>query len=376
MNIPLMNLKAQYAKIQDEIQQAVNRVLESANFIMGPDVAEFESEFARFCRAKHCLSVANGTDALTIVLKAFELQPGDRVLTAAHTFIASAECISHAGGVPVFVDIDPQTYLMDSDKLEAKVKELKNRNIPVKGIVAVQLFGQPCDMDAIAAIAERYGLFVVEDAAQAHGAEYKGKRVGGFGAAATFSFYPGKNLGAYGDAGAIVTNDDKIARLAEMYRNHGRARSMKYDHEIEGFNSRLDTLQAAILRVKLKYLEDWNAIRIQNAAIYNSYLRDVPEVTLPVVAMNAKHVYYVYTIRVPHRDELKKHLEANGIATGIYYPLPLHLQPAYRYLGYSRGSLPGTEKAAVEILSLPLDAEISREEISYVCAKVADFFRK
>jgi dTDP-4-amino-4,6-dideoxygalactose transaminase len=367
--IPFMNLAAQYEKINPEIQQAINNVLESTKFIMGPDVGLFEREYAAFCRAQYCIGVGNGTDALTLALRALGVTEGDRVITVPNTFIATTEAITLAGGNVEFVDINPNTFLIDPNKLETRVKYLRKKNIPLKAVIAVHLYGQSCDMDSINDIAKRYDLNVIEDAAQAHGSEYKGSSVGALSNAACFSFYPGKNLGAYGDAGAIVTNDQKVAEKVAMLRNHGRTK--KYEHDMEGLNSRLDTLQAAILRVKLKYLESWTAQRIDNASYYtNKLTENMPYVTVPKVTKMNKHVFHLYVIRHNNRDKLTKYLSEVGISTGIHYPLPLHLQPAYKHLGYKTGDFPISEQACKEIISLPIDAEISFSQIDYVCQAI------
>lgn len=368
--IPFMNLISQYDKIKGEIREALDGVLDSANFIMGPDVASFEKEFSDFCGARFCSGVGNGTDALVIALKALGIRADDRVITVPNTFIATTEAISLAGGRPEFVEVDPKTLLMDPDRLEQKIKALLAKNIPVKAVICVHLYGQPCDMESITSIARKYGLKVVEDAAQAHGAEFNGKKVGVLGDVACFSFYPGKNLGAYGDAGAVVTNDPQLAEQVSMLRNHGRLN--KYEHEIEGVNSRLDTLQAAVLRVKLRYLEEWTRARIENAAIYGRELAGVEGLTLPFVHQGARHVFHLYVVRVKQRDRVQQLLKEAGIATGVHYPIPLHLQPAYRHLGWEAGAFPESEKAAHEILSLPMDAEITQDQIRQVC----DFLRR
>ncbi len=369
-NIPLVDLLAQYEYIKAEIQERIKDVLDTASFIMGPDVKLFEQEFAAYCKSPHCLTVANGTDALLLALKAIGICPGDYVITVVNTFIASSECITNVGAHPVFIDIDPKTYLINPEKLEAKVKELLNKKLPVKAVIAVHLYGQPCDMDAIISIAGKYNLAVVEDSAQAHGAFYKGRPVGSFGDIACFSFYPGKNLGAYGDAGAVVTTNASVAERIGMLRNHGRKGADKYEHAAEGYNSRLDTIQAAVLRVKLKHLEKWTEQRIANAALYYELLQDYPAVVLPFVSENVRHVYHLYVVRVPNRDKVMKKLTTNGIACGIHYPIPLHLQPAYRYLGHKPGDFPASEVISSEILSLPMYPELTASQIEYICGVI------
>ncbi|KJS11986.1 MAG: hypothetical protein VR67_10780 [Peptococcaceae bacterium BRH_c8a] len=368
LQIPFMNLISQYEKIKPEIFQAINNVLDSANFIMGPEVTLFEQEFAAFCGARHCIGVSNGTDALLLALDALDVGSGDLVLTVPNTFIATTEAITRLGAQPVFVDINPETFVINPDSLELTVQKLRSINAPVKAIIAVHLYGHPCDMEAVKQIAQRYELRVVEDAAQAHGAEYKGKRTGTLGDVACFSFYPGKNLGAYGDAGAVVTNDQQIADKVAMLRNHGRIK--KYEHLMEGYNCRLDTLQAAILRVKLNHLDEWTRQRIANANQYSTTLAELPSIVIPLVTPGARHVYHLYVIRVANRPVLIEYLQRAGVSTGIHYPLPLHLQPAYRHLGYREGDFPAVEKASREILSLPLDAEITASQINYVCQTI------
>jgi len=368
--IQFVNLKRQYESIKPEIQKAIEEVLESTNFILGANVDSFEREFAFFCGASYCVGVGNGTDALTLALKALGLRQGEIVVTVPHTFIATSEAISYAGGVPCFVDIDPGTYLLDPLKLEATLTELRNQGQSVRAVIAVHLYGQPCDMDAINKIAHTFEIAVIEDAAQAHGAEYKGRRVGILSDIACFSFYPGKNLGAYGDAGAVVTNNPDLAHQIRLLRNHGRTK--KYEHIVEGFNFRIDALQAAILRVKLKHLARWNSKRQENARRYTDNLSSCPGVVCPVVSPEVKHVFHLYVVQVPEREKIVLQLKNSGIETGIHYPLPLHLQPAYSYLNYQRGDFPVTESISERILSLPLDAEITSDEIDIVCQKIKE----
>lgn len=372
--IPFMNLPAQYAKIKPEIQQAINGVLDSAGFIMGPEVQLFEQEFASFCQANYCVGVSNGTDALILALEALGVGPGDLVITVPNTFIATTEAITRVRAKPVFVDINPDTLLIEPHRLEDRIKELVGKNLPVKAVIAVHLYGQPCPMDDINEIAGRYGLKVIEDAAQAHGAEFKGQRAGTLGDAACFSFYPGKNLGAYGDAGAVVTNNQQVAQRIAMLRNHGR--TQKYEHLMEGYNCRLDSIQAAVLRVKLKYLDQWTEKRIVNARHYGEGLAGLSSIKLPAVAQGVKHVYHLYVVRVKQREGLQKYLKEAGISTGVHYPIPLHLQPAYQYLGYRPGDFPVAEEASREILSLPMDAEISQDQIDYISQCVKKWLSK
>jgi dTDP-4-amino-4,6-dideoxygalactose transaminase len=358
--IPFVDLKAQYDSIKDEINEAIQNVLNNTSFIMGEELKKFEEEFAQFCDVKYAIGVANGSDALILALRACGIGEGDEVITVPHTFIATTEAISNVGGKVVFVDIDPKTYTIDVSKIEEKITE------KTKAIIPVHLYGQPADMDPIMKLAKKYNLKVIEDAAQAHGAEYKGEKVGSLGDVGCFSFYPGKNLGAYGDAGMVVTNNEEIAEKVKLLRNHGRI-TKKYEHDIEGYSSRLDNLQAAILRVKLKYLNEWNDKRRNNAKRYNELLSNINGIITPYEAEYAKHVYHLYVIRTDkERDKLREELKSKGIATGIHYPVPLHLQPAYSYLGYKEGDFPVTEKVSQEILSLPMFAELNDEQIGKV----------
>ncbi len=358
MQIPLVDLKAQYDTIQPEIDAAIRHVLESTGFILGPEVKAFERELAAFCEARHAIGVSSGTDALHLALLACGVGPGDEVITTPHTFIATAEAITMCGARPVFVDIDPRTYNLNPSQIEPHVTSR------TRAIVPVHLYGQPADMDPILDIAQRCGLCVIEDAAQAHGARYKGKRVGGLGDVACFSFYPGKNLGAYGDGGAVVTNDDEIAARVRLLRNHGRRE--KYEHLELGFGNRLDALQAAILRVKLTRLEGWNARRRELAAKYTALLSTQEDIVTPFVPAWAEPVWHLYVVRVSDRPGLQARLKQLGVATGIHYPIPLHLQPACRYLEYKPGDLPHTEKAAQEVLSLPLYPELHGKTIEQI----------
>jgi len=361
--IPLVDLHAQYRSIKGEIDDAIAGVLGRCDFIGGAAIKEFEQEFATYCGAAACVGVANGTDALYLALRTLGVGAGDEVITVAHTFIATAEAISLTGADPVFVDVDDATMLIDPDAIEAAVTPR------TRAIVPVHLYGQPCDMDRIMDIARRHGLKVVEDAAQAHGARWKGRPIGTFGDAATFSFYPGKNLGAYGDGGAVVSNDAAFIERVRMLANHGRLE--KYTHQIEGVNSRLDTLQAAVLRVKLRHLDGWNAARRRWAAAYDERLRGIGGLRLPTVGTDAESVFHLYVIRVPRRDELLDALKRAGISGGVHYPLPLHRQPAFERRAAAKVSLPVTEAAAERILSLPLYPELDEATIDRVCRALA-----
>ncbi len=359
MNVPFLDLKSQYLSIKDEIQEALNGVLEKTAFAAGPFAAQFEKEFAEFCGTKHAMAVGSGTDALWAALLAADVGPGDEVITVPDTFIATAEAISMCGSRPVFVDIEEPTYNMDPARLEAAITPR------TKAVIPVHLFGQTADMDPIMAIARTHGLRVIEDACQAHGARYKERRAGSIGDAGCFSFYPGKNLGAYGEAGAVVTNDDGIAERIRMFRDHGQQK--KYHHAMVGWNARMDGFQGAVLAVKLKYLDAWNASRRENAAVYGRFLADGADAPiLPIEADYAKHVYHIYAVRVKDRDTLMDALAKKGISTGIHYPIPLHLTGAYRFLGYKEGDFPVAEKCAAEFVSLPMFPELTEEQIHYV----------
>jgi dTDP-4-amino-4,6-dideoxygalactose transaminase len=361
LQVPFVDLAAQYPTIAPEINEAVAKVIQSTDFILGREVGLFEEEFATYCEAKYAVGVDSGTSALELALRAYEIGPGDEVITAANTFIASALAISHAGAKPVLVDVDPYTYTIDVAQI---AKAITART---KAILPVHLYGHPAHMDPIRQLAEKYGLVVIEDACQAHGARYKGTRTGSLGHAAAFSFYPGKNLGAFGDGGMVVTNDREIAKRLEMLRNYGQKE--KYHHQFRGYNRRLDTLQAAILRVKLKYLEKWNASRRWNAKLYQKSLEGAGVVT-PVEAAGAESVWHLYVIRTENRDTLRESLISRGISPGIHYPIPIHLQPAYKDLGHKRGDFPITEGHAERILSLPMYAELTLESIEYVAQSI------
>lgn len=364
--IPFVDLKAQHDSIRKELFDTITQIIDTSSFIMGPAIKDLERDFAEFCGCKHAIGCSSGTSALNLALWALDIGPGDEVITIPHTFIATTEAISVRGAKPVFVDIDPATYTMDTSKLEAAITPA------TKAIIAVHLYGHPTDMDPLLEIARKHNLKVVEDCAQAHGAEYKGRRVGSLGDIGCFSFFPGKNMGAMGDAGAITTNDDDLATLVNKLRNHGRLG--KYEHEMVGYNERLDTLQAAILNVKLPHLNDWNTLRRKHADEYREALADA-DIELPTVASGCTHVYHLFVIRHPNRDGLQKFLKEKGIATGVHYPLPLHMQPAYQDLGYKVGDFPETEKAANEILSLPMFPEMTAEQIKEIADAIKEYSR-
>jgi len=378
MQVPFVDLKMQYEAIREELERELQKVFEKTAFIMGPALKEFEEAFARYCGVKHAIGVANGTDALTLALKALGIGPVDKVITTANTFIATVEAIVHAGATPVLVDVDPKTYNIDPERIVdtlARVHVGTSENNNIKAIIPVHLYGQPADMDPILEIAEEHGLYVIEDAAQAHGAEYNGRRVGSFGRAACFSFYPAKNLGAYGDGGMVVTDDDKIALTVRKLRDHGSIQ--KYQHDLIGYNSRLDSLQAAVLLTKLKYLDRWNEQRRRNAQIYDELLSKVDGVIPPGpgVLDKATPVYHLYVIYLERgdRDELRRYLQEKGIGTGIHYPIPVHLTKAFEYLGYKEGDFPVAEDRAKRVLSLPMYPELRREQIEYVVEQIESY---
>ena len=362
--IPFLDLSAQYRHLKPEIDAAVARVLESSQFVLGDEVAAFETEFAQYCGAGHGVAVNSGTSALHLALLAAGVGAGDEVITVPFTFVATVAAIDYTGARAVFVDVDPRTYTIDVRQIEAAITD------KTKAIVPVHLYGQPADMDPILEIACRHGLTVIEDTCQAHGAEYKGRRVGSLGDLGCFSFYPGKNLGAYGEGGCVVTDDAEHARTISMMRDWGQSR--KYHHVRKGFNYRMDGLQGAILRVKLRHLEAWTEARKSRAALYDELLAE-SGVGTPTVMAHCRHVYHVYAIRVPDRDALQRDLRENGVATGIHYPIPVHLQPAYADLGYGSGDFPHTEQLARDELSLPLFAELAAEDQHHVAAVLRTF---
>jgi len=359
--IPLADLRAQYHSIKEEIDSAISRVLETSQFILGTEVAAFEEEFAAYCGAENAIGVNSGTSALHLALLAAGVGPGDEVITVPFTFVATVAAILYTGATPVFVDIDPVSYTLDPGKLEFAIT---NRT---KAIIPVHLYGQPADMDPILKIARDRGLTVIEDAAQAHGAEYNGRRAGSMGDLACFSFYPGKNLGAYGEGGAVVTGNPGYAKTVRMLRDWGQAR--RYYHDLRGFNNRLEGIQGAILRVKLRHLERWTEMRRAHARLYEELLADAG-VRLPAVMPYARHVYHVFAIRVPERDAMVQNLASAGVQTGIHYPIPVHLQPAYRDPRYEDGDFPVAERIARDVLSLPIYPELAPEQIETVADAV------
>jgi dTDP-4-amino-4,6-dideoxygalactose transaminase len=367
MKVPFVDLQAQYHSLRAEILPGIENVMEHSAFILGDDVDQFEREFAAYCGNRACVAVASGCDALLFALKACGIGPGDEVITVANTFIASALAISACGATPVLVDCREDTYEIDPQQLRQAVTPR------TKAVLPVHLYGQAADFEAIATIAREFHLKVIEDACQAHGATYQGKPCGALGDVGCFSFYPGKNLGAYGDGGALVTDDPEIVQRARMYRNYGQ--SQKYCHEVIGWNSRLDTLQAAILRVKLRHLSDWNAARRAHAAAYAERLRDLPALVLPAVGPGNEHVYHLFVVRVRKRDELLEFLKQRGVFAGVHYPVPIHLQRAYAGHGWRQGQFPVTERLAREIVSLPMYPELTEAQIDHVCASVREFLQ-
>ncbi len=370
MKIQMLDLSEQYLSMKEEIITKLDEVMSSSRFILGDNVKKLEGDVAKYSNVDHGIGVGNGSDAIHIALQAAGVGKGDEVITTAFTFFATGGAIARLDATPVFVDIDPITFNIDPAKIEAAINE------KTKAIIPVHLYGQMADMEAIKDIADKYNLVVVEDAAQAIGAKQNGKSVGELGTAAAYSFFPTKNLGAYGDGGMIVTDDEQLAENARVIRVHGS--KPKYYHNVLGYNSRLDELQAAILNVKFPHLDDWSRARRERASYYTEKLNEVLSdvITTPVEKEGYYHVYHQYTLRVSNRDELQAYLKEQGIATMIYYPLPLHIQPVFKDLGYSEGNLPETEKATKEALSLPMYPELKREDQDYVIAKILEFYSK
>jgi dTDP-4-amino-4,6-dideoxygalactose transaminase len=362
MQVPFVDLRAQHDPLASEIDHAVRQVFERGDFVLGAAVERFEAEYAAYIGTRHAIGVGTGLDAIGLALRAYGIGPGDEVVTAANTFIATVLAILAVGARPVLADADPERYTIDPAALAAAVTPR------TRAVVPVHLFGQPIDVDGVLAVARRHNLVVIEDAAQAHGARYKGQRVGRFGDAAAYSFYPSKNLGAYGDGGMIVTNDDRTAEKLRLLRNYGQR--TKYDHSIAGTNSRLDTVQAAILRVKLPHLDAWNAARRRHADAYAGRLSKA--VHTPSAAADVEHIYHLYVIETGRRDGLQQQLRAREVATGIHYPVPVHLQEACADLGYHAGDFPVTERAAGRMLSLPMYPELTAAQIDYVAEAVTE----
>jgi len=373
--IPFIDLKRQYKEIEEEILSAIKRVFEKGRFILGEEVSAFEEEFSRYCGVRYGVGVGSGTDALHLALKAAGTGEGDEVITVANSFIATALAIAQTGGKPLFVDIDPETYTMDPNALEDLLRRRKKRagRQRIKAILPVHLYGHPAEMDAMMDIADRYNLVVIEDACQAHGAEYQGKKVGSFGLLSCFSFYPTKNLGGYGDGGMVVTDDKKLNEKLRLLRCYGEKK--KYHHVLKGSNSRLDEIQGAILRVKLRYLDQRNEEKRKRARIYRRMLGG-PGVCCPIEKEKARHVYHLFVIRTKKRNALQPFLKENGIETLIHYPIPIHLQKAFKELGYRRGDFPWTEQYAREILSLPFFPEMTESEMEEVATQIKIFTKE
>jgi len=366
--IPILDLKRQYEVIGNEIEENVIKVLRSGSYILGENVKNLEAEMAKYCGVNNVVSCANGTDALQLALRALDIGEGDEVITVAFTFVATTEAIGVVGAKPVFVDIDPNTFNMDVNEIEKRITP------KTKAILPVHLYGQPADMDKILEIAKKYDLFVIEDCAQAIGAEYKGKKVGSFGDIGCFSFFPTKNLGAFGDAGMITTNSDHLAKRLTALRNHGGA--VRYYHDEIGLNSRLDEIQAAILRVKAKHIDNWNKKRRENAYRYNELLKDIEGVVTPKELDKTSCVYHQYTIQVPNRDAVHQYLQENGIGAMIYYPVPLHLQKLHANMGGKVGDLPVTEEKTTLVMSLPMFPELTFEEQKQVTNTIKEALTK
>lgn len=370
MKVPMLDLSEQYQELRTEVLEVLDQVMGSSRFILGDNVKKLEEDVAKYSNVAYGIGCGNGSDAIHIALQAMGIGPGDEVITTAFTFFATGGAIVRAGAKPVYVDIDPVTFNIDPEKIEAAITE------NTKAIIPVHLYGQMADMERIAEIAKKHNLGVVEDAAQAIGAKHNGKSVGELGSAATYSFFPTKNLGAYGDGGMLVTDDADIAEKSRVIRVHGS--KPKYYHHVLGYNSRLDELQAAVLNVKFPHLDRWSDLRREKASTYTSLLKEKlgDLVVTPVEKEGNHHVFHQYTLRVENRDELQNYLKEQGVATMIYYPLPLHIQPVFADLGYKEGDLPETEKAAREAISLPMFPELKTEQQEYVVAKIAEFYGK
>lgn len=368
MLISLVDLKAQYQSLSREIDTAIKKICSSSSFIKGSVLEQFEKDFAKFIGTKYCIGVASGTDALHLSLLALGIKQNDEVILPVNTFVATAYAVIYVGAKPVFVDVDPKTYNIDTNLIERKITK------KTKAIIPVHLYGQPAEMDKIMKLAKKHKLFVIEDACQSHGANYKNRRTGTLGQIAAFSFYPGKNLGAYGDGGAVTTNSLRLANRIRALREYGSV--TKYIYNFVGFNSRLDSLQSAILKIKLKYLSNWNRQRQIIAAYYNKRFKaEVPNITIPFINQSSTPVYHLYVIRTPKREKLINHLLSKGIQTGIHYPIPLHLQRSLQHLGYKKNDFPVAESLSKEILSLPIYPELTVKEQNYVVESVKSFFK-
>ncbi|MBN2461253.1 MAG: DegT/DnrJ/EryC1/StrS family aminotransferase [Candidatus Cloacimonetes bacterium] len=367
MQVPLLDLYAQYANILGEIRQGLEELFSTHRYILGPQVEELEEKIAAYSRARYGIGCASGTDALLLALQALQIKEDDEVITTAFTFFATASCIHRVGAKPVFVDINPRTFNIDPDKIEPAITER------TRAIIAVHLFGQPAEMDRILHLAQKYDLKVIEDNAQSIGSKYQGKTVGALGDIGTLSFFPSKNLGAMGDAGMCITNDKDLADSIRLLRHHGE--NPKYFHKRVGLNSRLDTIQATILLVKLPYLEKWNADRIKNARYYYKELADLEQIILPEIHPQAFSIFNQFTIRVKERDKLFEYLQKRGVGCAIYYPQPLHIQECFSYLGYKKGDLPLSEEASLQVLSIPIYSELTDIQKDYVVRTIRNFYR-
>ncbi|MCX5715293.1 MAG: DegT/DnrJ/EryC1/StrS family aminotransferase [Candidatus Omnitrophica bacterium] len=370
--IPIVDLKGQYLSVKKEVMEAVEKALDSGQFVMGAEVKKFEEEAAQYTKSKYAVSVGNGSDALLLALNAYGIKSGDSVITPAFTYYATAGAIARCGAKPVFCDIDPRTYNISPEKLEGVLRVLGTKGHRVKAVIPVHLYGQMAEMDDILAIAKKYNLKVIEDAAQAFGASDKGRKAGSIGDSGCFSFYPGKNLGAYGDAGLVVTNDSQTAGLVKIYRNQGEKK--KYQHSVIGHNSRMDTIQAAVLSVKLKYIDGWNKKRQQLAGFYDKELRSAGVIT-PFVAKDKFHIYHLYVLRFKdkgQKDRIEKSLNEKGVDARTYYPVPLHLQECFEYLGYKKGDFPEAEKACGETLAIPMYPELKQEEQEFIVKTIKE----
>ena len=365
MKVPFLDLKAAYQELQGQLEAAARRVMESGWYVLGQEVEAFETEFAAYCGARHCVGVANGLDALILILRSYDIGPGDEVIVPANTYIATWLAVSYVGAIPVPVEPDRKTYNLDPTRIADAV------TARTRAIIAVHLYGQPAAMELICDIALQHGLTVIEDAAQGHGGLYRGKRAGNLGAAAAFSFYPTKNLGAFGDAGAVVTNDDRIADRVRVFRNYGSR--VRYLNEVKGVNSRLDPLQASLLRTKLPYLDEWNTRRRRVAEQYLDALRECPDLILPDIAPGAEAAWHLFVVRHRWREQLQEHLNANGVGTLIHYPVPPHLSGAYAGAGWKRGDFTITEKLADTVLSLPVGPQLSSGAVKSVIDTIQTF---
>ena len=365
MQVPMLDLKRQYMAYKKDIDEAIRSVFEKCNFILGEQVDVLEKEFSAYCGCKCAVAVASGTDALEFTLRALDIGPGDEVITSPFSYIATSVAISILGAKPVFVDIDPRTYTIDTAKIEKAITK------KTKAILPVHIYGHPADMEKINDLAKKHNLKVVEDACQAHGAEFKGKKVGSFGNAGCFSFYPSKNLGAYGDGGMVVTNDESLSEKIRIFRNCGR--KSKYEHIFKSSNSRLDTIQAAVLLVKLRHLEEMTILRRKHAVLYNELLNEAKKsMQLPFESKDVRHVYHLYAIQVSNRDRIAQLLQDKGVSTSMHYPIPIHLEPAYKDHGYKKGDFPVAEGLSDKVLSLPMFPELTDAEIKYVAEKLKE----